>query len=145
MNQTVGSEVGPGLLASSTSNPQKLAIVAGPPYKKSQSLRPYESKKRAFATGSPPQRKQNVPKYQKRSNNVSPRDSPQGSGFLPSAFQTLPAAQSPDLPKVGGAARKDTRPAFLGGPYKSKVQGRSEVAQYLNHRRGKAAADQQPE
>jgi len=42
------------------------------------------------------------------------------------------AAFSPEMPVV---LTKDTRPAFLGGSYKSKVQGVSEVSQYVKHSR----------
>ncbi len=50
---------------------------------------------------------------------------------LPPTIQTT-HAYSPEFP---GIVKKDTRPSFLGGKYKSKVQGVSEVSQYINHAR----------
>lgn len=49
-------------------------------------------------------------------------------GFLPATIQTT-SAFSPDF----ATGKRDTRPAFLGGQYTSKVQGVSEVSQYINH------------
>lgn len=51
--------------------------------------------------------------------------------IFPSSLQTT-AAFSPEMPMV---QRQDTRPAFLGGKYQSKVKGVSEVGQYIKHGR----------
>ena len=47
---------------------------------------------------------------------------------MPPAIQTT-SAYSPDFQI---AHNRDTRPAFLGGQYTSKIQGRSEVSQYIS-------------
>ncbi len=51
--------------------------------------------------------------------------------MLPPTIQTTNQFSS----EFPGIIKKDTRPAFLGGKYKSKVQGVSEVSQYINHAR----------
>ena len=50
--------------------------------------------------------------------------------LFPTSLQTT-AAFSPEMPNVH---KQDTRPRFLGGNYKSKVKGVSEVGQYIKGR-----------
>jgi len=50
---------------------------------------------------------------------------------VPKPVQTT-AAYTAEMPDV---LNKDTRPVFLGGSFKSKVQGVSEVSQYINRSR----------
>lgn len=105
--------------------------IGAPPYKKSHSLqRPNENRMKNQHGGvevrlkqlSSPQKNGKIPRFPANATVGKHHSLPQ-SGFLPPAIQTT-ASYSPDFAQV---VKRDTRPDFLGGQYKSKVQGRSEV------------------